>query len=254
MQRYVVAAALFASTRCIGADAPRVPCPGPPVPAYAAVGAKPQWQEWSNVALEAPCARSAAGRFDLAVALSGTFEEKGGANAILERLGGVSRMTGIQYFSDSSGRSQPMLSDSAALSSSKPDARRADFSAGELRTGAAAYYTQTDPASGIPVVYRMSATSADKTLVVESVNVTPVKVRVLGVPVTVFEPEGLRTLHFLQPERDGVWNYYLLTLADSKRAAGRKASIENRALALYRYVAGQAVAPGERLDDSRRGR
>jgi hypothetical protein len=65
--------------------------------------------------------------------------------------------------------------------------------------------------------------------------------------ITVFEPRALRTVHFLRQRPDGVWNYYLLTLVKGAFAQRYSTSIENRALALFRYVAGQQTHPGEPL-------
>jgi hypothetical protein len=69
--------------------------------------------------------------------------------------------------------------------------------------------------------------------------VTPIRALLVIIPVTVFAPGELRTVHFFKRGSDDVWNYYLLTLANGARAQGQQSSLVNRAAALFRYVAGQ---------------
>src|SRR4051812_19219415 len=93
-----VALVFAAAGVAAGAEGPEPPCGGPPVPAYAAVDAKPNWAVWAGLTVDVACARAAQGRFDLVGALAGSFREEGGAQRILERIGAVSRMTAIQYY------------------------------------------------------------------------------------------------------------------------------------------------------------
>jgi hypothetical protein len=241
--RYLVLPMLFVAHGAVAADAPQPPCSGAPLPAYAMVDARPSAQSSKNVTLNAPCAPAAEGTFEVAVALSGRFTENGGADRIVGRFGALSKMTAIQYYSHSHSDSRQMIERSTALRSPKPNDTRADFSPVELKSGADLYYAQSDPTTSGTVVYRMRVKSATAdTLVVEVENVTPVKYLI-----TLFEARGLRTVHVLRREADLAWSYYLLALAGGSHAESGRKSIENRALALYRYVAGQPIGSGEPL-------
>jgi hypothetical protein len=235
---------LLAIGPAIAADGPRPPCSGDPVPAYAAPGAKPNWKSWSAVSVDAPCVANAQGTFDVVVALAGSFVEPGGPDRILERLGAVSSMTGIRYYSQSHGDSRQMIAKSVALRSPKVTDTGSDFAPAKMKSGEDLHYAQSDPVSGNLVVYRMRvAAPSPDSITVEVENVTPIRMLLI----TVFEPRALRTVHFLRQRPDGVWNYYLLTLVKGSFAQRYSTSIENRALALFRYVAGQPTHPGEPL-------
>jgi hypothetical protein len=236
--------ALFCINAAMAAEAPQPPCDGAGAPPYAAVGAKPNWAVYKTVTLQVACAPAMQGRFDLVGALAGSFREDGGAERILERLGALSKMTAIQYYSERKHGSAKMLDESTALRSQSVEQRRADFTPAELKTGNALYHAQSDPVTGNTVVYLMRISAASpREITVEQENVGPLKYG----PLTVADPRGLRTVHLLRESADGVWRYYLLTAVAGRTASHYEDSIMNRALAMFRYVAGQPTERGEPL-------
>ena len=153
-------------------------------------------------------------------------------------------MTATHYWPQTHRDSRPMLEHSSALRSANPKDTRPDFGAAELKSGAELHYAQSDPMTGNTVVYRarVDAATAD-TIVVEVENATPVKLAFF----TIFEPRALRTVHVLRKGAGDVWDYYLLAVAAGSHADSGRKSIENRALAMYRYVAGERIDRGEPL-------
>jgi hypothetical protein len=243
MRRSVVVA-LFCINAAFAAESPQPPCGGTSSPPYAPVGARPNWALAKGVTLEIPCAPAAQGRFDLVGALAGSFREDGGAERILQRIGALSKMTAVQYYSESKHGSRKMLDESTALRSQSFEDRRPDFTPAELKSGNDLYYAQSDPVTGNAVIYRMRVAAASPgAITVEQENVTPMTFLLA----TIFDRRGVRTVHFLREGPDNVWSYYLLTAAASRYVARYQDSIMNRALAIFRYVAGQPTDRGEPL-------
>jgi hypothetical protein len=144
-------------------------------------------------------------------------------------------MKGIRYWSVTKKRWADLITHASALNGPR-GGERADFAAADMRTGEDLAFVQRDTGSTDEVVYRMRIVKAEEEqIIVEVENVTPLKFIV----VTLFEPGELRTAHFLTRGADDVWNYYLLTAVNGSKAEGFKASIINRAAALYRHIAGQ---------------
>jgi hypothetical protein len=220
----------------------RPPCGTSPWPPFAALATPPAVEVWRETATgsrwEPPaCTGWDPGRFDLVVAVSGRLGVPGGIETILARFGAVSRWTGVRYWSVSRKRWQDLVVDAHALKGPDRTPRRADFTPDELRPGRDLHYSQTSSGSGA-VVYRLRVRelSADR-LVLETENVTAV--RVLAVPV--FGPGDLRTLYFFERSAPDAWSYYSLAGVDrgsSPAGQGREASYINRAVAIFRHVAG----------------
>jgi Family of unknown function (DUF6675) len=220
----------------------RPPCGTSPWPPFAAVATPPAVEVWTQddtgSQWEPPaCTGWDAGRFNLAVAVSGRFREPGGIETILSRFGAVSRWTGVRYWSVSRKRWQGLVEDAHALDGPDGKRRRGDFAPEEMRPGRDLYFSQTNSGSG-SVVYRLRVRerSADR-LVLETENVTAV--RVLAMPI--FSPGDLRTLYFFERSPPDAWSYYSLAGVDrgsNPVAQGREASYVNRAVAIFRHVAG----------------
>jgi hypothetical protein len=176
------------------------------------------------------------------VAVAGRFRHDGGAEGLLARFGAVSSLTGVRYWSVTGGRWEGLFTDAAALSGPDPASRRPDFGAAEVASGANLHLVQDDNRSTGGVVYRMRAREAGPDrLVVETENVGPVRFLLL----TLAGPGDLRAVHFLDRLGPGEWGYYGLARTGagaSPLAGGREASLANRAVALFRHLAG--LPPG----------
>ena len=143
----------------------------------------------------------------------------------------------MRYWSTTDKAWRPLAHAAAALSSTDPKARRADFSASELTKSAQLYYWMDDSRSG-SVVNRMHVLERDaQRLVLASENVSPVQFQFL----TLFEPGTMQTAEFLERRGADRWEYYSLTRIDQRAsvfASANEASYINRAVARYRHIAG----------------
>lgn len=226
---------------------PRPPCDGgPPVPPYPeAPDAAPNIAFWHGDRLAAVARRLSAscaaavtgtGRPTLILALAGAFRHRGGADPLLARFGRVSALRTVRYWSVAGGRWLPMVDDAAALSRADPGERRPDFTVAEMKSGGDLYFAQRDNRSSGEVVYRLRVLESGPervTLTIE--NASPVRFLLL----TLFAPGDLRSTYVLQPIAQGVWGYYaLVAVRAGPMAQGHEASYANRAVAVYRHVAG----------------
>jgi hypothetical protein len=171
------------------------------------------------------------------VTIAGRFDHSGGAEAIVERIGRISALQGIRYWSKSKRQWRTFIEDAYALSNPDKSARRSDFSAAELRTGDPLVFFQEDNTAG-KVVYRLRVHQVSQDRIVFSMeNASTVKKFFM----TILHPADAQTLVFLDRESDDVWRAYLI-MRISDRASGLATrsppSSINRALAYYRHYAG----------------
>lgn len=171
------------------------------------------------------------------VALAGTFVFTGGMEQLLERVGAISTLRNMRYWSTTDKSWRPLAFDAAALSGPDPKTRRRDFSGTELKTGAQFHYWIDDRRSG-SVVYRMQVMlRTPERVVLASENLSPVRL----LAITLFPPGALQTVDFLERRGPGVWGLYSLTRIDERASGlseGHEASSINRAVAFYRHLAG----------------
>ena len=236
-------------------EAPRPPCGTTPVPDYPASGEAPAIRVWRSGALgdgwTAPdCARFAGGAFLQLVALAGRFGGMPDLDTLLARLGAVSTLAGVKYWSISDQRWQVLITRAAAIEDPASRRVRPDFSAADLRSGRDLYFLQEENRLSAAVVYRLHAeviAPARAVLTVENVSAA----RRFFVPV--LAPGDLRSIYFLDRGADGSWGFYsLLHVGHGGSMLGwlvRQGSYLNRAVALYRHFAGiptDAEPPGAR--------
>jgi hypothetical protein len=175
--------------------------------------------------------------FTVLVETFGTTALTGGPDDILMRLARISDLTTIQYWSTTRQRWRTLISDAAALDGPDPEGRRADFSVAELRAGPLFFWQDENTPLG-RVTYQMHVRQADRdTVVVEIANALPARAGL-------FErvPPGRHTFFYrFHRSETGVWSLYGLMRSGSGprliASAGRK-SYGNRAVALFRYLAG----------------
>jgi hypothetical protein len=170
--------------------------------------------------------------------LAARFRSPADAEGLLARLGRVSELAKVRYWSVSREACRDLIDRAFALAGPDEDQRRPDFSAAEMAAGRELYFFQDENGPGGGTVYRLRVRemSPDR-LVVETENAGTISVVLLPL----FEPGELRALYILEPEQPGVWSYYSLTgttKGASPLAGGHDASYINRALALYGHLAG----------------
>jgi hypothetical protein len=232
-------AALFTITgACAAAAEP--PCTATVQMDYPPAGAPPaitvlrgseaaQWKPPSCIGWSSPS--------KLVIALKGSFRFQGALNDLLARLGAISTLAEIRYWSVTDKQWNLLAREASALHGPDPKSRRPDFSGQELMQGEALYYWVDDTRSG-NITYRFNVRerTADRAVIV-SENVTPVR-RFL---MTLFKPGALQSALVVQRLSPNVFGLYILNRTgegSSLLAAGHEESYVNRANALFRQMAG----------------
>ena len=133
----------------------------PPVPAWSEAAAAPNLGVWHEVALDlgASCPRALDGPAELVVALATRFRHEGGVAELAERVGAISALEGLPYWSVSDGRWRPLISVSHAIASAGETDPRPDFSAAEVLSGRTLYTAQRDTRSHGLNIHALQATS-----------------------------------------------------------------------------------------------
>ena len=170
------------------------------------------------------------------VATAARFRYSGGAEGLRRRIGAVSEMSGLLYWSTTNQKWQRLVIEAYALTAPEGE-RRKDFAPEEIAAGRSLAVHQEDNLLG-KAVYRMRITAAEAgRLAFATENRTPI--RVFGL--TLFEPGEIQSVCFLDRESKDVWRYYNLTRMPKQAGVltmGHDASLINRAVAFYRYLAG----------------
>jgi hypothetical protein len=219
----------------VGAQQP--PCGTAPSPPYPEVGAPPAVQVWKQSNWKPPaCTGWPPADSATLVAAAARFRGGVGAEGLRRRIGAISGMKGLLYWSTTEKRWQSLIVDASALAG--PDAdRRPDFAPEEIAANRSLWAEEEDNLLG-KAVYRIRILEArDDRLVFATENHTAL--RFLGIPL--FPPGELRTICFLDRESKGVWRYYSLARMGqqvSLLVSGHEASLVNRAVASYRFLAG----------------
>ena len=217
---------------------PRPPCEGDPLPAFPKPGAEPAIQTWEHTDWNAPaCVGWSALGSSTLIATAGRFRNASGWEALRPRIGAVSKLTGLLYWSTTNKRWQPLILEAHAVTAASGDRRRADFSMTETAEGRTIYAEQEDNLLGRAIYrIRIMRASADH-LTVATDNISPVQS--LGIPL--FRTGEIESITFLDHEQNEVWSYYSLVRMSgfgTTLLSGRAASLVNRAAALYRHLAG----------------
>jgi hypothetical protein len=223
---------------------PQPPCGSAPARAYSPPGAPPAIKVWREEDLNELGWRplncsgwSSSSHSKLIVALAGSFRFDGTADHLVARIGAISSLRGVRYWSVTDKMWRPLVIDAWALSRPDQRSRRSDFLATDMTPGSELYYWENDSRSG-KIVHRMTVRERSPARAVIAIeNVTPVRFFL----VTLFEPATLQSVEFVELVSPGVWGIYLLTRMGegaSALARGHEASYVNRAVAIYRYLAG----------------
>jgi hypothetical protein len=219
---------------------PQPPCGGEPVPAYPALDDSAIVTAWSKSDLgrdwrPPACTDWSAVGFTTLVSTVARFRYALEAEGLLRRIGAISQLAGIRYWSTTHKQWQTLILEAHALTDLEHARRREDFTSAEMKEGKALYFEQADNLSG-RAIYRMhiSEASADR-LVFDVENVTTM--RYLLIPI--LRPGEMQSIYFLDRESDDVWRYYSI-VRTGKNAnwmiAGNQSSSVNRAVAFYRAL------------------
>ena len=224
------------------ATGPQPPCGGDPFPAFPSSDAEPRVRTWDHADWNPPaCITWSASPLSTLVATAARFRNASGAEGLRRRIGAVSALTGLLYWSTTSKRWQALIVEAHAATAASSDQRRGDFSLDEIIEGRTLYVEQEDNLLG-KAVYRLRIIKASADHLVFSTDNSSA-VQSLAIPL--FRPGELESITFLErepnPSSRNVWSYYSLVRMSglgTTLLSGREASLINRAVALYRYMAG----------------
>jgi len=242
-----IGAALACAGALCAVSLPQPPCGADPVPPFAAPDAPPAVQVWNSADFPpgwkpSPCTAWESSDSATIVALAARFAFAGGVDGLRRKIGAVSETKGLLYWSATRKKWQTLILDAYAATGPEGGQRRADFAAGEIVEGRTLFFEQQDNLFG-NVLYRMRIRSASaRRLVIEIENAAAVRY----LTVTLFEPGQLQSAYFLEQEGPALWSYYAIVRSSGRASAllpGHEASAINRAVALYRHLAG---IPGDR--------
>ncbi len=220
---------------------PELPCGREAVPTYPELSSAPLSTFWSQSALGStwkppPCTGWTTEGFASLVTIVARFHAPSGSEGLLRRVGAISQLSGMRYWSTTHHRWQTLIVDAYALTGPQGK-RRGDFTPDEMKPGALLYFEQVDNLSG-KATYRLRiAEAADDRIVIDIENVTTMRYLLL----TLFRPGELQSIYFLDRDSDDAWRYYAVTRTGrnaSSLTIGKPASSINRAAAFFRHLAG----------------
>jgi Family of unknown function (DUF6675) len=239
-----LAAGIVCSLAWAAGSVPQLPCELSAYPAFPATDGPPNVEVWKGGELGADWNPPACTGWDTvptayAVGLAGHFASDLDTEGLLTRVGSMSNLRTVRYWSDTDGRWNPLFVEASALTGPDLASTRGDFTADEIRAGAPLYFLLTDNRSGNAIVTRIVLRdSGPGHIVLEMTNVSALRWWVFELEPT----GGMQTLYFLDRQSDGSWHFYSLVRARASlfllvRFIPR-ASFVNRAVAMYRYIAG----------------
>ena len=243
----VIPAALLTAILC-GAvlsqpdPGPQPPCGSEPFPPYPDLDKPPTTKFWDRSDLgrdwtPPACTGWTSGGFATLVVTVGRFRNPSGADGMLRRIGAISNLKGVLYWSTTHKQWQTLIVDAYATSGPPGDRRRQDFSPDEIAEGKYLYFQQADNLSG-KANYRMRILSdSPDRLVFDTENITTMRYWLIPL----FHPGEMQSIYFLERESQDVWCYYSIARTGKNAntlTAGHEASSVNRAVAFYRYLAG----------------
>ena len=157
----------------------------------------------------------------------GRFRLIPGVEALLRRIGAISELAGMRYWSATHKRWQLLIVDAYALSGPDGDRRRRDFSPNEIEEGEYLYFHQEDNLSG-KANYRLRILSASPDrLVFDTENISTIRYWLMPL----FRAGEMQSIYFLERESQDVWCYYSITRTGKEAStltAGHDASFINR--------------------------
>jgi hypothetical protein len=180
------------------------------------------------------CIVWAAPGFSTLVATAARFRYSGGVEGLRRRVGAISGLTGMLYWSTSKKRWQPLIVEASALRGTAGD-RRGDFSLDEVAESKNLYFEQNDSLLG-SAVYRIRIRSVSpERLFFDTENTSTIRYFLLPL----FGPSEVQSICSFERESPDVWRYYnLARTSASSSIRGYQASYINRAVAFYRHLAG----------------
>jgi hypothetical protein len=237
----LVVSAILCHAHAFAQYGPQPPCENEPVPPIPALGDPAVVKPWSRADLgrdwkPPACTGWAAPGFTTLVTTAARLRQTSEAAGLLRRVGAISELAGMRYWSATHRQWQKLIVDAWALTGLQNGQRRGDFMPVEMKPGAILYYRQTDNLSGT-TIYRMHIAEATADRIVYDVQNASI-IRYLLIPF--FHPGEMQTVCFLTREPENVWSYFSIvrTGKNVSLIAANEPSTINRAVAFYRWLAG----------------
>jgi hypothetical protein len=233
---------LLCPALCFSQLGPQPPCGTDPIPPYPPVDRPAAVKLWSKSDFgrdwkPPTCTGWAAADSATLVTIAARFRHAPEAGGLLRRIGAISELAGMRYWSTTHQQWQTLVVDAYALTGSPFGQRREDFTPDEMKEAKVVYFEQTDNLAG-KAAYRMhiAEASADR-IVVAIENVSTIRYLLLPL----FHPGELQSVYYLDRESENIWRYYSIVRTGkiaSGLIPGNDSSSINRAVAFYRHLVG----------------
>jgi hypothetical protein len=244
-ERFQISASVPISARVVDAKpelGPQPPCGQDPIPPYPRLDDSATVKSWSQSEFgrdwrPPACTGWSAVGFTTLVTAVARFRHASGADGLLRRIGAISKLKGVRYWSTTHKRWQTLVVDAYALTAPPSGQRRGDFTPDEMKEGNELYFEQIDNLSG-KSIYRMQIIRAlmDR-LVINVENVSTMRYHLIPA----LHPGEMQSVYILDRESDNVWRYYGMVRTGksaNRLIAGNESSAVNRAVAFYRSLMG----------------
>jgi hypothetical protein len=221
---------------------PVPPCGSTTVPPYPDVDKSPTVKAWDRADLgrdwtPPACTGWTTPGFTTLVVTVALFRHSSGVEGLLRRIGAISELAGMRYWSTTHKRWQTLIVDAYALPGPASGRRRKDFPLDEIAEGKFLYYQMEDNLSG-KAIYRMHILSASPDrLVFDTENISTMRYFLWPI----YRAGEMQSIYYFERKSQDVWRYYSISRTGrsaSKLTEGNDASSINRAVAFYRYLAG----------------
>ena len=185
------------------------------------------------------CSELRTREFELLVRVVASFTTALDANGLLARMGAVSGLKGMAYWSFTEKKRLELVRESYAVDKPASMQRRADFSAAELRSGAECFFVQSDNRSSTLVPYSLQLLpGAGERLALRVENVGDL--RYMGLKVVA--AHEMQWVMVLEPLGPGRWGYRALQGVchlGMGRAEQHRLSNLSRSVAMFDQFAGR---------------
>jgi hypothetical protein len=226
------------------APLPRVPCEAGAFPGLPALDAPPVAEIWTGATLRdrwipPACTGWQAAHATLMVALTGHFTNSRDLGAMLAHIGMISALHEVRYWSVTDKQWNALFTRAIGLSGPDSSTPRGDFSSAEFRKGSELYFLSSDNRLQKEIVTRLRVRDmGTESVVLEMTNVSPLR----WFTFTMVPAGDMQTLYFLNRRADSSWQFYSLTRVLNGSFLlphlVSNPSYVNRAVAMYRYIAG----------------
>src|ERR1700722_11429632 len=150
---HILLAILFCQAVGFAQSGPQPPCGVEPVPAYPGLDDTVVVKSWGKYEAGSDwrppaCTGWSATGFTTLVTTVARFRYTSEAEGLLRRVGAISELAGMRYWSTTHKRWQTLIVDAYALTDSQAGQRREDFTSGEMKEGKVLYFEQVANLSG----------------------------------------------------------------------------------------------------------